>query len=264
MSVDSVLDQPRLSFLALLWGMIRHPYPTLETISQSSKRTWIVIALLAAITVVLLVVAAAPISARLAREAIQAQLESQPGFSSNSEDPEMQARISQFTGNPFLTMVVPGITGVIGLLIGWLVWSGSLHLLSVMAGGDSHFGNMWQAVVWSYLPLMLRNGIQTIFILLTGELVANQGLSGLVAEERSVSDLMASPPGAGSLALQSLLAQIDLFNIWNFILLFLAVMAIARLSRRKAFWITLGVWGGLTAARILLAIVPAWLASGFA
>lgn len=263
MSADNDLVQPRRSFFALLWGMIRHPGLTLDYLRHSGGRAWILMALLAALSVVALVAAVAPITARLSQEALRAQMESQPGLFPEGEDPEMQARISQFTTNPLLTVVMPSATGVIGMALGWLMWAGGLHLLSVMVGGNSHFGAMWAGVIWSYLPIALRNGLQTIFVMASGEPISNQGLSGLLVEERSVAELIATPPSAGRLALQSLLAQIDLFTIWNIVLLFIAVMTIARLSRRKALGITLGVWFGLTAVRTLFAVVPAWLASGF-
>lgn len=253
----------RRSFFALLWGMIRHPGLTLDYLRQSGGRAWILMALLAALSVVALVAAVAPIMARMSQEAIRAQMESQPGLFPEGEDPEMQARISQFTTNPLLTMVMPSVTGIIGMAIGWLVWAGGLHLLSVMLGGNSQFGAMWAGVVWSYMPIALRNALQTVVVLVSGEPITNQGLSGLLAQERSITELIATPPSAGRLALQSLLAQIDVFTIWNIVLLFIAVMTIARLSRRKALGITLGVWLGLTAVGTLLAVVPAWLASGF-
>ena len=263
MSEESGPVQPRRNFFGLLWGMIRHPRTTLECVDQSGGRTWVIMALLAAVSAVFLVAAVAPISARIAQEAMQTQLQSQFGVSPGGDDAEMQAQISQFATNPLLTIVAPSLTGVIGILIGWLVWAGALHLISVIVGGDSHFGGMWRGVVWSYLPIALRNGLQSIYVLATGELIANQGLSGLAAVDQTVSELIASPPSPGRLALQALLAQIDLFNIWNLFLLVITVMTIARLSSRKAIGITLGVWGALMVVRMLVAIVPTLFASGF-
>jgi hypothetical protein len=126
--------------------MIRHPRKTLEYVDQTGGRAWVIMALLADVSAVFLVAAVAPISARIAQEAIQTQLQSQLGASPGSDDAEMQARISQFATNPLLTIVAPSLTGVIGILIGWLVWAGALHLFSVMVGGDSHFGSMWRGV----------------------------------------------------------------------------------------------------------------------
>jgi hypothetical protein len=262
MNDDSELDQSGRNFFSLLWGIIRHPIQTLEYLGQTGGRAWIPMAFLAVLSVVLLILVAAPITSRATQEAIRTQLESQPNLAPAGEDPEMQARISQFATNPLFTVVMPSFAGVAAMIIGWLVWAGALHLLSVMAGGDSRFGGMWSGVVWAFLPNVLRNGLQIVFILLTGETITNQGLSGLVTQERSVSELIASPPGPGQLALRTLLAQIDLFTIWNLVLLFLAVMTIARVSRRKSLGITLGVWAGLLVIRIFLAVVPTWLASG--
>jgi hypothetical protein len=263
MSQESMPVQPRWNFFVLLWGMIRHPRKTLEYLDRTGGRAWVIMALLAAVSAVFLVAAVAPISARIAQEAMQTQLQSQFGASPGGDDAETQARISQFATNPLLTIVAPSLTGVIGLLIGWLVWAGALHLFSVMVGGDSRFGGMWRGVVWSYLPVVLRNALQAIYVLATGELIANQGLSGLVATGQTVSELIASPPSPGRLALRSVLTQIDLFNIWNLILLVFAVITIARLSRRKAIGITLGVWAGLMLVRVLLASLPTLFASGF-
>lgn len=263
MSEESLPAQPRRNFFALLWGMIRHPRKTLEYVDQTGGRAWVIMALLAAVSAVFLVATVAPISARMAQEAIQTQLQSQLGAAPSGDDAEMQARVSQFATNPLLTIVAPSLTGVIGILIGWLIWAGALHLFSVMVGGDSHFGGMWHGVVWSYLPVVLRNTLQSIYVLATGELIANPGLSGFVATEQTVSELIASPPSPGRLALRSVLTQIDLFNIWNLILLVFAVITIARLSRRKAIGITLGVWVGLMLVRALFASLPTLFTSGF-
>ncbi len=264
MAEEAVPPPPHKSVFGLLWGIVRRPRSTLAYIRDARQRSWILIALLAILSAVFLIVAVAPISTRLARETMQATFEAQAGAASQPLDPEAQQRITEFAANPLFTVVVPGVTTLIGLFISWLLWAGALHLLSVMVGGDSQFGSMWRTVVWSSLPLILRNIIQIGFVLVTGTVIANPGLSGLVTQERSVTDLIASPPGAGALALQTLLAQIDIFNIWNIVLLVVAVMVTARVSARKAVLITLGVWVLFLAARMALAIVPTLLASGFA
>jgi hypothetical protein len=48
---------------------------------------------------------------------------------------------------------------------------------------------------------------------------------------------------------------VDLFWIWNLILLVIGVTAFTRLPRRKAVLLTLGVWLLLTAASLLPALV---------
>jgi hypothetical protein len=263
MTEESSLPPPRRDIFNLLWRVLFRPQSTLAYIRDAGGRSWLFVGLAAVVTTVLLIVAVAPISARLASETLQAQFEAQSNTSSQSIDPQAQQRIAQFASNPLFTMVVPSITGLIGLLIGWLLWTGALHLLSIMFGGDSHFGSMWRSVVWSSLPLILRNILQIGFVLVTGTMIANPGLSGLVVQETSVTELIASPPGAGTLALQTLLSQVDIFTIWNIVLLTIAVMVTARLARRKAILITLGVWLLFLGARMALVIIPTLFARGF-
>ncbi len=263
MTEDVHLPQPRYNFFRLLWGMVRRPRSTLEYLRETGGKSWMIMALLSVLTAVLLVVVIAPISAQIALETFQAQIESQPGIAAQGLDTETEERISQFTSNPMITVVMPSVAGLASMFLGWLIWAGALHLLSVMVGGDSHFGMMWRAVVWSSIPFALRNLLQMIYVQSTGELIANPGLSGLVSQERSVSEMIAAPPSAGWLALQTLLAQIDLFTIWNLVLLVMSVMVMSRLARRKAILITVGVWSGLIVLRVLFAIIPTWFASGF-
>ena len=86
MSQESMPVRPRPNFLALLWGMIHHPRKTLDYLDQAGGRAWVIMALLAAVSAVFLVAAVAPISARIAQEAIHTQLQSQLGASSGGDD----------------------------------------------------------------------------------------------------------------------------------------------------------------------------------
>ncbi len=250
--------QPRQNFFALFWGMIRRPRWTYENTTIRVNRSWILMAVLTMVALVLPIIAAAPITSQQAREAVQAGLESQ-GESGSNITPEMEGQISQFATNPLFTIVFPSVLRMVALWIGWLVWAGGLHLISTMAGGNSQFGQMWRTVIWSWLPFAVRGLLQSGFILLTGEGITNPGLSGLIADQRSVSEILAAPPSTGQLVLSSILSNIDLFLIWNLILLIFGVAITARISRRKASFITLGIWIGLT----IIGLIPA-LFSGFA
>lgn len=250
--------QPRQNIFALFWGMIRRPRWTYENTTIRVNRSWILMAILTMVALVLPIIAAAPITSQQAREAVQAGLESQ-GESGSNITPEMEGQISQFATNPLFTVVFPSVLRMVALWIGWLVWAGGLHLISTMAGGNSQFGQMWRTVIWSWLPFAVRGLLQFGFILLTGEVITNPGLSGLIADQRSVSEILAAPPSTGQLILRSILSNIDLFLIWNLILLIFGVAITARISRRKASFITLGIWIGLT----IIGLIPA-LFSGFA
>jgi hypothetical protein len=104
--------------------------------------------------------------------------------------------------------------------------------------------------------------LQALFVVATGEIIKNPGLSGFATTPQPLPGEFAAPPGFGQLAFQSILGQIDLFQIWNLVLLVVAVIATARLSRRKASFITLIVWILLALARTLPALATGMLAGG--
>lgn len=263
MSVENEASIPRRGFLTLIWGMIRHPLVTLQYMRDQDGRRWLLIALIAVVMTVLPIILAAPITSRAAQEAFQAQIDQmeQEGTAQNFT-PEMQGQVSQFATNPLFTVVFPSVTSLIALGLGWLIWTGALHLLSVMIGGNGQFGRMWAAVVWAWIPFILRDLVQSVYILVSGQTIVNPGLSGLVSDTRSVTEFINAPPSAGRLALQAFLSQIDIFTFWNLGLLVAGVIVMARLSRRKAVLVTVGIWIIFLAFRILLASSSSLLASG--
>jgi hypothetical protein len=241
----------------LLWGMIVRPRATLEYLHEHGGRTWWVPALLAVLLVALAVVAAAPITARQAREAVAAAQEQwgeQRGEMSAEEQAQMEQGMS-IAASPLITVVFPALGGGVGMVVGWLAWAGALYLASTTLGGRSAFGPMFRTVVWAWLPYTLRGLLQTVYILVSGELIANPGLSGLVLDSRSVSDLVLAPPSLGQTMLAAFLSRVDLFLVWNLILLVTGVMVVTRLPRRKAVLVTLGVWVVLTLVGMLPALV---------
>lgn len=252
----------RPNFFALLWGLIRRPRATFTTLRDTPGRSWLLMGLIVLLLGLVLVWVAAPVTAQLAREAMQASFEAQAERNPQLADPEIQAQAVAMAANPLITVVVPSVTVFFGALIGWLVWSGALHLVGVMTGGKNSFLQMLHVVIWSSLPLAIRSLIQTVYVLATGEVIANQGLSGLLADELTVTELVAQPPGPGRLALQAFLSSIDIFQIWNLVLIAIGVMVMARVSGRKAALITLAVWLVFTLVRVAFAALPGLFVAG--
>ncbi len=263
MSIAESNTVAALSFWRILWGIIRKPRRTFEYLRDRPHRAWLWMAALALLASLLPVLASAPISTRIAKEAMQQNLENireqNPGMT-----PEQEAQMLGFAANPLFTTIIPGVGAVVFALLGWLIWSGAIHLLSTMMGGGETFGQIWRVVIWSQVPFVLRNLLQGVYITLSGELISNPGLSGLVGPERSAEEalqqFMSAPPSTGQLALQSVLGKIDLFMIWNLVLLTIGVAVTARLSGRKAALIVLLVWGVLT----LLGLVPILISGSMA
>lgn len=240
----------------LLWGIIRRPRATLADLSEGGGRTWWLPAVLALLLITLPVVVAAPITARQSREALAAVQEQLDEGSSAEEQAQME-RARSIVASPLITVVFPAVSGVLGRVVGWLVWAGALYLAGMALGGRSAFGHVFRMVVWTWLPYALRGLLQTVYIALSDQLILNPGLSGLVRQESSVTEMIAAPPSPGQQILAALLSRVDLFLVWHLILLVIGVRVTMRLSRRKAVLVTLGVWALLTALALIPAVIGA-------
>jgi hypothetical protein len=127
-------------------------------------------------------------------------------------------------------------------------------------GGRSTFGQMFRMVLWTWLPQALRGLLQTVYILVSGELITNHGLSGLVQDSRSVAEVIAAPSSLNQMLLVGFLSKVDLFLVWHLVLLVIGMRVFTRLPRGKAILATLGVWILLTA----LGLVPTLVGGLFA
>jgi len=215
--------------------MIAHPRTTLEYLNRRGGASWWVPLVLAVIFVVVPVLVAAPALARQAREAVVASQEEMAEQRGMELSAEQQAQVESIAASPFIIVVFPTVGSVIGLIVGWLAWAGALYLAGVALGGRSPFGSMFRTVVWAWLPYVIRGVLQTIYILATGQVITHPGLSGIAAE---------SP------VLSAFLSRIDLFLVWNLVLLIIGVGVVTHLPRRKSAIVTLGVWVLFTAVSL--------------
>jgi hypothetical protein len=111
-------------------------------------------------------------------------------------------------------------------------------------------------VVWTWVPLLIRSLLQTLNIALSGRVPSHLGLAAFVFA-------LGQPlPQGTSRALLSV-AQLDIFVLWNLMLLALGVLTITRLPRTKAFYVTAGYWAAATAASLVLTLVRQAVRSRF-
>jgi hypothetical protein len=117
-----------------------------------------------------------------------------------------------------------------------------------MSGRDLGFGQVFAAFSWTWLPFCLRDLVNAGWVLVTGSLITNPGLSYFFATGDTVADTQ-DP-------LWVLAGYVDLFTLWHLILVYFLVRA----TRRR------GGGLGLTLAYALIAllvrVVPRLLAGG--
>ena len=136
--------------------------------------------------------------------------------------PEMQnnyMQAQQATQGPVFMYVMPMIGSLTGLWVGWLLLAALLHFGSTLLGGRGSMQSALNIVAWASLPFAVRDILRIIFMLSAGHAIVSPGLSGF-----------ASTPGFVS----QLLTRVDIFLIWQVILLVIGLSVTDSLPRSKA------------------------------
>ncbi len=178
MSTEVVAADSRRNFFNVLLGVILRPRQTFADLAEDNGRSWIIMALLGIILVVLPAIVSGPITANQIRDTFTDQ-----DFS--AAVPEGADVPSDFdpagvASSPIITTVFPAVGSIFALIVGWLIWSGAFHLIGSMAGGRNTFFQMLKTVIWAWIPYGIRNLVQAIYINATQTLITNPGLSGFV------------------------------------------------------------------------------------
>jgi hypothetical protein len=158
-----------------------------------------------------------------------------PGFEFYT--PEQQAQFMQAataSNNVTFNYILPTLSAVAGVVIVWLLISWLLHLILTLLGGRGTSQQAINIVAWASLPLVLRAVVQIVAILATDQVIASPGLSGF------------APAGEGvwPALLAAALSQIDIYFIWQFVLIAIG----ARLSSQLR-------WGRVLFALALTVVI---------
>ncbi len=245
----------RRGFLRLLLGTLIRPMATMRALSRQKRRWWGLIALLA---LVALSAQAYAYAAANAEHLYQSQLNFYESMPEEERGPYMQP--PQRLSTPMITVVVRLLGSVVGTVVTWLIWAGALYLLGIFFGQNSaKFGGLFAMTLWAWVPYVVRNFIQAIYMFVTNETIYNQGLSGL-AYDQAPPTMFSSfqpyvAPSTGDLLLARALGRVDVYAVWNVALLIAGVHAFTQLGRRKSIWLTVGLWLLFTALSLLPALV---------
>jgi len=136
--------------------------------------------------------------------------------------PDMQnnfMQAQQATQGPVFLYVMPMVGSLTGLWLGWLLLAALLHFGSTLLGGRGSMQGALNLVAWASLPFALRDILRIIFMLAAGHTIVGPGLSGF-----------ATPGGF----LAQLLARLDIFLVWQIVLLAIGFAIADGLPRNKA------------------------------
>lgn len=219
------------SLLSLLLGMVDRPRRSLGQVLAFPRWKWAAPAVLTLLALVILLL----VSARLlAEQAAQQQalafseIEGQLGAMTDAQREEMRQQMTMLVSPPAIAGIALA-TRTVGLFVGWTIGAAILYFGLVVGGLEIGFGAMFAGYSWTTLPFVVRDLADAAFVVLTGSLRINPGLSYFVA----TGDVLADARNP----LWVLTSQIDLFFLWHVVL----VYALIRAARQRggAFGLTL-------------------------
>ena len=216
---DITLDQrpPRRFDLPRAQAMLFRPQRSFQEMASESRATWWTPMLLLSITAILVIVVAGYLKSRAA---MMGEVTLPPDW--QFWTPEMQnnyMQAQQATQGPVFNYVMPMIGSLAGLWVGWLLLAALLHFGSTLLGGRGSMQSALNIVAWASLPFAVRDILRVIFMLAAGHAIVSPGLSGFITTPGFVAQL---------------LTRLDIFVIWQLILLVIGFALTDGLPRGKA------------------------------
>jgi hypothetical protein len=186
------------------------------------RAVWLTPMLILTVTTLIRVLVAGSITQAAAQSG---QVSLPPDFQYYSPQDQAQfMQAAQATQGPVFVYVFPAVTALLGVWVGWLLVGGLLHLVLTLLGGRGDTSTAMNLVAWASLPIAVRDVVRILSMLSTHQLIQNTGLRGF------------APAGDGNLALflASILALIDIYLIWHFLLLVIGVRSGDGFTRGKS------------------------------
>jgi hypothetical protein len=204
--------------------ILLHPKKTIQKILELEKPVWLTPLLVISILVILAGVIASPIK----RDAIINGASLPTDFQYYSTDQQAQFMNAQSTQSSGLfTFIFPTLSALIGVWLGWFLLSSILHMSHFISGSPAAKGGYFNLVAWTMTPVMLRLIIRILAMIFSHTAVTAAGLSGFVNETSS-----------GAAFLAGILSQVDIFFIWQIILILIGVVPLSGLTRTKSWTAT--------------------------
>lgn len=229
------MSENKMGVWRALLGWIDQPRKTLRyVIENPSWPVRLAPVLVVLVSLVVVTVVSAPLLSEVSRQQAEEQIEAQMGSLSGEQAEQVRRSLDTFTSPLFLGVTAIAL-GTLGLVFAWFFRGALLFLISYLFGTDNRYMQMVTLVLWTWLPLALRDLVQAIYIVLSGQLVVHRGLSFLVASSDQAQH-------AGNL-LYGLLSQVDVFLVWHLVLVAIALTVSTRASAVKAAVGTVGYWG---------------------
>lgn len=192
------------------------PQRTFKLIAEETKPSWLTPMLVLSATMFLAVMVGGFLNSRAAQMGEMTLPLDWDYWSPDMQANYMQAQ--QSMQGPVFSYIIPLVTALTSLWLGWLILSGLLHLGSTLLGGRGTMTGALNILAWASLPFAARDLLRVLFMLIAGHSIKSPGLSGFAG---------------GAVYLGQVLSQVDLFFVWYCLLLIFGFYASENLSRNK-------------------------------
>jgi len=212
---ESTSNTRRFDF-KLIPAFLIHPRQGVERLVAQEESAWLAPLLVLSIMLVIRTIVSGYFQVRASAMG-QATLPADwQWWTSAMQNNYMQA--IQATQGPVFVYIIPAVTGLAKLWLGWFIVGGLLHLSSTLLGGRGSMRSVLNLAAWASLPFALRDLLRVVFMVIARHPIASLGLSGF----------------SGVLFLSKVLAGVDVFFIWFAILLVMGLCVTDNLPAGKA------------------------------
>jgi hypothetical protein len=238
-------EKPKKFQTKWFFPMFFQPNKALKEIAEKNYAVWLMPLCLLMLSALILVLVSAPIIAASSQNVTMPE-----GFEYFSPEQQEQFQNAVTTSaSPVVTTIFPLVGKVLGIWISWFLLSSILHLSLTLNGSRSSNRSAMNIVAWSSLPFFIRDIVQIFAILITKQLITQPGLSGFM--EIGTTGFPAY--------LSSLLSFVDIYLIWQFILVGIGARKISGLQAGKAWLATLIAFIVFLALKALPGLIGAQL-----
>lgn len=226
-----------------LLNVFIRPARAMREIACEERAVWAIPMILLTVLTLVFVAVAGPLRQQAA---LSAPAQPPENFQYMSPEQQQQYMAAQASASGSTqTYVFPAVGGVVGVWLSWFVLGGLLHLILTMLGSRSTNTTAFNLVAWASLPFAIREIVRIVAMLTTHQLIASPGLSGFLAG--NTKDIIGFA--------RIVLSMVDIYLVWQILLLWIGASSTSGLTRGKAFS------GVLITLLVLLALaaVPGFL-----
>jgi hypothetical protein len=204
-------DFPRLR------NMLLRPSQVFQEMASEARSTWLTPMLVLTVTAILVVVVTGYLRSRAA---MMGEVELPQDWQYWTPDMQNNYMLAQQARQgPVFMYVMPMIGSLTGLWLGWLLLAALLHFGSTLLGGRGSMQSALNIVAWASLPFAVRDVLRIVFMLAVGHTITSPSLSGFAGTAGFMSQL---------------LTHLDIFLVWQIILLIIGFGIADSLPRSKA------------------------------